>query len=111
MVMLQTSRERNVKVGRAPLVGKNHLFDGKTERKISFSIAVLILLLHKYSSRLYDQVFLKIKLCQHGQSQVKELKCAVSDDQTFYSLLENIGVELESTFNNCAPEKNITAEI
>src|SRR5258706_761604 len=111
MVMLQTSRERNVKVGRAPLVGKNHLFDGKSERKISFSIAVLILLLHKYSSRLYDQLFLKIKFCQSGHWQEKELKYTVSDDQTFYSLLKDVGDELESTLSNCVRDKNITTEI
>src|SRR5712675_832283 len=109
--MLQTSWERRIKVGRTPLVGKDHLLEGKADRKVSFSIAVLILLLHKYSARLFDQVFLKIKWCQPGQSQVKELKCTVSDDQTFYSLLTNVRVELESTFNHSAPEKNIAVEI
>src|SRR5258705_12945493 len=109
--MLQTLWKRRIKVGRTPLVEKDHLLEEKTERKVSFSIAVLILLLHKYSARLFDQVFLKIKWCRPGQSQVKELKCTVSDDQTFYSLLTNVEDELESTFNNCASEKRITVEI
>src|SRR5882757_7295065 len=109
--MLQTLWERRIKVGRTPLVGKDHLSEGNEDRNVSFSIAVLILLLHKYSSRLFDQVFLKIKWCQPGQSQVKELKCTVSDDQTFYSLLTNVESELASTFNHCDPKKGITAEI
>ena len=109
--MLKISNERKIKIGRAPLAATDQLWEGKTEGKINCSIAALILLLHKYSARLYDQLFLRVKFCQQGHSQEKDLKYTVSEDETFYSLLKRVEVELESTHKKCVPGKKISVEI
>jgi len=109
--MLKTTNDRKIKVGRAPLAGTDQLPEGRAEGRISYSIAALIVLLHKYSSRLVDQLFLKIKICQPGYSHGKELNYTVSEDDTFYSLLKRVEGELESTFEKCVPGKNIAVEI
>src|SRR5258706_6312825 len=61
---------------------------------ISFSLAVLIVLLHKYSSRLHEQLLLKIQSAQSPVDQRIELRYAFSDDQTFNSLFSMVKKDL-----------------
>ena len=109
--MLTTSNDRKIKVGRAPLAGTDQLPEGGAEGRIRNSIAAVIVLLHKYSSRLVDQLFLKIKVCQPGYSHGKDLNYTLSGDETFYSLVKRIEGELESTFEKCVPGKHRAVEI
>jgi hypothetical protein len=73
----------HVEVGK---IDKQRMVSPKDEDPASFSLTVLVLLLHKYSSYWYDDLFLKVRSTRKEPDQIVELHYSISDDQTFYSL-------------------------
>lgn len=58
-----------------------------------FSLTVLIVLLHKYSSRLYSEIQINIQTVE-TPIRKKELRYSPEDDQTFYSIFQTIKRDL-----------------
>jgi non-ribosomal peptide synthetase-like protein len=79
---------------------------GKAEKngdeisKFSFSLAVLIVLLHKYSSFLQDKVLLRINFNQPEAVPLLEKEYAVSVEQTFQSLFRKVEKEIRSVLGS-----------
>src|SRR5260370_12840532 len=70
----------------------------KEEDAGCFSLAVLVLLLHKYSSRLREDVFLKVQLARPIQDQKLELRYSIAEDQAFNSFFTSIKKDISMIY-------------
>src|SRR5262245_56095562 len=66
----------------------------KDEDELTFSLTALIILLHKYSCHLQEEVFLKIHPSTGAPEQRIELHYSPNDDQTFHSLAKAVQRDL-----------------
>src|SRR5256885_8333085 len=79
--------------------------------RFSFSIGVLLVLLHKYSSFVQDRVFLRIRLPKPSDPSFIELKYALSGNQTFLSVCRQVQEEAGRFFKKYYPSHDFTSGI
>lgn len=97
----------NRKSGIHPATGKT----GNEIRKLSFSIAVLIVQLHKYSSYVHDNVSLQLKFIQSNYFQLVKIKYALKEDSTFNTLFRKLDKKIQESLRLCPDVERVKTEI